>query len=323
MRPQPPWLQVALALAIVAALMVFAVNITKHESLADSGLTVRGKRDILLVKAGVSTPTNIGTTAHTHTSKADTVIDLPASRDRAGGDQFSLSFRLHVLNPDARTSRCLLLWGDQNYVTFKAVGGRSARGVASMEHLLVFMPMVWLETVPDPQTGRLVRKVHVYFNTNNKVLNVCTGVLQERLHDISRHGSLITVTFTDYSVNLVSKGCVCTLYENMDLIGTASVEHDTIRRNAGLLYVLPSPDTVPSIRKFGRRAPRAPDDDGDAPIKVSDLSYHNYELGAAEITKKQRGDLRYDPVKAKEAPSSVYDVTQDLAYHQLTTPAYA
>lgn len=320
-----PWVQVSLALAIVAALMVCAIRITKTESLADSGLAAPGPRDILILKTGVSTPTNIGTTAHTHTSKADTVLDLPPSRDRAGGDQFTLSFRLRVLNPDLRTSRCLLLWGDQNYVTFKATGGSRAKGVDSMQHLLVFMPMIWMDTAVDPQTGRPVRTIRVYFNCNNKVLNVCTGVLRERLHDVSRHGSLITVTFADYSVNLVSKGCVCNLYENMDLIGSASVEHDTMRRNAGLMYVLPAPETIPGIRKFGRadHVPVSEDGDGNTNIKISDLSYHNYELGANEITRKQRGELRYHPTKPKDQPSSVYDVTRDLAYHQLVTPVFA
>ena len=272
---------------------------------------------MLLLRAPTTSNTTFGTTVVTHSSKADTIYDLKPSRDRDGGDQLSLSFRLKILDTERDTDRCLLLWGDKNYVKFEPVGDADA---SPIEHLLVFMPMIWMRTFKDEKTGKKDRALHVYFNCNNKVLNECVGNIGEPLTDLVRHGVIITVAFTDYSVNLASKGCMCSLYVNARLVASTKVEYDTIRRNIGLLYVLPSTSLVPGIRK-GVKV----DDESDAAnVQISDLSYHNYEIGVTEITDKIRGDMQYD--RDRDVPrekNRAYDATRDLAYHNLITPVYA
>lgn len=320
------WQQVVLSVVALLLLVVISSRIVRQEALVDSGLIPVRQQDVLLLRTPTSSGITLGTSAFTHPSKADTIFDLMPSRDREGGDQLSLSFRLKLINSLERTDRCVLLWGDKNYVDFAPVD----KAGANLAHLLVFMPMIWIST-EQTADGQMKHKISVYFNCNSKVFNVCSGYIESepgadgggRLRfDLERDGVLVTVAFTDYSVNMASKGCMCNLYVNARLAGTVKVEHDTIRRNIGLLYILPDTSVIAGINKRIRS-----DSPGAATsnVKISELSYHNYELGVSEISEKVRGVFQYTEDKkigGEHDKSGVYDATQDLAYHNLVTPVY-
>jgi len=310
------WLQVVLSIVALLVLIAICSKIVRQEALVDSGLVPIRQQDVLLLRPSTGSSMVIGTSAFTHPSKADTIYDLMPSKDRAGGDQLSLSFRLKLVDASQKTNRCLLLWGDKNYVDFEPVDGAGAE----LSHLLVFMPMIWLSTDDE---GR--HRISVYFNCNKTVFNVCSGEVEDperTLFDLQSDGALVTVAFTDYSVNLVSKGCMCSLYINARLSATAKVEHDTIRRNIGLMYILPDTNIVPGINKLV-----AHDNPGtvSSNVRISELSYHNYEIGVTEISEKARGSFAYTSDRqlgGKDDASGVYDATRDLAYHNLVTPIY-
>ena len=310
------WVQIVLSVVSLLVLIAISARVVRQEALVDSGLIPIRQQDVLLLRPSTGSNMVIGTSAFTHPSKADTIYDLMPSKDRAGGDQLSLSFRIKLVDAQQATNRCLLLWGDRNYVEFTPVQGSGA----PLSHLLVFMPMIWLST-DDNGTHR----ISVYFNNNNKVFNVCSGQIEDperAMFDLQSDGAIITVAFTDYSVNLVSKGCMCSLYVNARLSASAKVEHDTIRRNIGLMYILPDTSVVPGINKLV-----AHDEPGSTTsnVRISELSYHNYELGVSEISNKVRGTFKYTADKklgGKDDESGVYDATQDLTYHSLVTPIY-
>jgi hypothetical protein len=313
------WLQVILSVVALLVLITISARIVRQEALVDSGLIPIRQQDALLLRPSTGSGMVIGTSSFTHPSKADTIYDLMPSKDRAGGDQLSLSFRLKLVSLQERTDRCILLWGDKNYVDFTP---KETTG-AKMSHLLVFMPMIWIST-EYTSDKKVKHKLSVFFNCNKKAFNVCTGYIETdppRL-DLTKDGAVITVAFTDYSVNLVSKGCMCSLYVNARLAGSVKVEHDTIRRNIGLMYILPDTSVLKGINDRV-----AHDDPGKATsnVRISDLSYHNYELGVTEISDKVRGVLQYTSDRdlgGKNDTSGVYDATQDLTYHNLITPVY-
>jgi hypothetical protein len=310
------WLQVILAVVSLLVLIAISAKVVRQEALVDSGLVPIRQQDVLILRPATATGMVVGTSAFTHPSKADTVYDLMPSKDRAGGDQMTLSFRLKLVDAAQKTDRGLVLWGDKNYVDFTPLQGTGT----TLSHLLVFMPMIWLST--DDNNNHVVS---VYFNCNKKVFNMCSGMIEDpewSLFDLQSDGVIITAAFTDYSVNLVSMGCMCSLYANARLIATAKVEHDTIRRNIGLMYILPDTSVVPGVNKLVQH-----DDHGVATsnVRVSELSYHNYELGVTEISEKVRGSFRYTADRKlgdKEDVSGSYDATRDLTYHNLITPVY-
>jgi hypothetical protein len=303
------WVQVLLAVAVILALTAVAMRVVRVESLADSKLAPTRQQDAMILDAPTSSEAKIGTSASTHTTKADTIFDLQPPNNRVGGDQFSLSFRLKLKDANKLTNRCLLLWGDPNYVKFK-----SSSIDSTIKHLLVFMPMIWLSTSSGDKG--LVHAVDVNFNGTGSILNVCSGVIENddgtRQFDIQKQGVMITVTFADYYVNESTRGCLCNLYVNTRLAGSVKVAGDSIRRNPGLMYILPS--VIDGISDTRRTS-------GVDNVEVSGLSYHNYELDIATIEKKVRGAIVYTrDVKMSGGGGAVYDATRDLSYHGLVTP---
>lgn len=308
------WLQVVLAAVALLVLITISARIVRQEALVDSGLVPVRQQDALLVRPPQRSQTVIGTTAFTHPSKAEAIYDLLPSRNRQGGDQLSLSFRLKLVNSEEPVNRCILLWGDKNRVDVKPVDPNHS----SMQHLWTFMPMIWMST-RETNTPDEKYKLHVYFNCVNKIFNVCEGYINNRTVDLVNNGAIITVTFTDYAVNLVSKGCMCNMYVETTPVATTKVPGDNIRRNIGLMYILPGTETVPGINDQVR--PR--DEAGSlSNVQISDLSYHNYELGVSEMNRKMRGTLRYTEDKKIDEGSGAYDASEDLTYHNLVTPVY-
>lgn len=310
-------MQVLLAAVALLALMALAARIVNQESLVESGLAPSRQLDLLLIKPTTGTARSIGTSVLTHPSKADDIQDLQPSRDRLGGDQFSLSFRMKLVDLETPTDRCILLWGDPNYVKFKPQDSG-----APIEHLLVFMPMIWLSTEPSENPNGMPRhKITVFFNGTGSILNQCTGDVESEpaTFDLQRTGAVITVTFMDYYVNATSRGCICSVYVNSRLAASAQVEESSIRRNSGIMYVLPDPSVLGGISTLVK--PRNPSN-----VRLSELSYHNYELSLSDIMRKIRGNFVYTTqtsLDAESSPSGVYDATRDLSYHNLVTPIYA
>ena len=303
------WVQVLLAVAVILILTAVAMRVVRVESLADSKLAPTRQQDALILDAPTSSEVKIGTSASTHTTKADTIFELQPPNNRVGGDQFSLSFRMKLKNANTATNRCLLLWGDPNYVQFKSTSIDS-----TLKHLLVFMPMIWLSTSPGDNGP--VHAIDVNFNGTGSILNVCSGVIDggdvTRQFDIERQGALITVTFADYYVNASTRGCLCNIYVNTRLVGSLKVAGDSIRRNPGLMYILPSViDGISDTRRTSNVGN----------VEISNLSYHNYELDMATIQKKAQGKIAYTrDVKMGGGGGAMYDATRDLSYHGLVTP---
>lgn len=301
------WVQVLAALVCIAVLIAIAARVVRQEALVEAKLIAPKKQDVLVLRELTSTSRAIGTNASTHSTKADTIFDLAPSRDRRGGNQFSVSFRCHLINSTLPTERCLLLWGDPNYVKFD-----SSTSSKQLQHLLVFMPMITIGMQGDK------RVVRVHFNTTGSILNTCQGALETEppTFDLEKDGAVVTATFTDYDVNASSHGCMCNLYVDTRLVGVTKVEGSSIRRNPGLLYVLPSTDLVSGIARD-----QSPTNAGN--VKVGELSYHNYEMDVRSIATKAQGKMTFSKVDMVHEAHAEYDASRDLAYHGLVTPFYS
>ena len=301
--------QVVMSIVALFILVSIATFVVRQESLAGSGLTPLRQQDELLLSHVTSSQVTFGTSAATHPSKADAIMDLQPSHNRVGGDQFSLSFLLKF-KEDVATSRCLLLWGDPNMVKFNVADGES-----SIQHLLVFMPMIWLSALPSASSrGSPQHQITVYFNCMGSVRQSCTALLQKDpgSFDIVREGALITVTFRDYDINKASRGCMCNIYVNSQNVGVAKVPDESIRRNPGLMYVLPDKSLVPGISDSATHT-----DSNPSRLSINNLSYHNYELTPTDIMAKMRGSFKYtrDRPLDDKRKSATYDASNDLMYH--------
>lgn len=281
----------------------------------------RERADVQILRVATGSGQVVGTTLDTHPSKAESVLDLRPSSNQPGGDQFSLSFRIAMVDGTFPVDRCVLLWGDPNRVKFSSPGG----GAESIEHMLVFAPMIWLSTAPaegdDEGDGDARYRVNVFFNTTNTVRNECAGDLRPRKNlgrtvvDVER-GCVVTVTFSDYSVNGLASGCICKVYVETALVASVTVRGESIRRSSGLMYILPS-------LGLGLDDTHVERDTSPSNIKLWDLSYHNYEMRVADIQAKMAGTIEYvkNPPISREPHSVVYDPRQDMTYQYLASPS--
>ena len=295
------WLQVLLSAVVLVVLMSFATWLVNRESLAKSGLVQVKQLNRLIFKEETRTPMTFGTSKHTHPSRATRIFDLQPSYNRPTGDQFSLSFRLKLKDSTKELKKSILLWGDPNYVKFKA-------GDTPLDHLLVFAPMIRIEpsiSVGDNTADQLTaHKIVVYFNCVGSILNICEAPIPAQAVDLDKQGVLVTVTFADYVINSLSRGCRCNVFIGTQLAGSEMVPSESIRRNAGLLYIFPG---------VGMSSDQTNETTTDR-LRVSELSYHNYDLTVQDVASKDRGRMSFNNDSAEEKVSRLYDPTGDVAY---------
>lgn len=297
--------QVAIALTALVLLFILTTYVVKRETLTSSGLTAVVKQDALLVKPPTRSPITFGTTLTTHPSKADKVVELQPSRNQSGGDEFTLSFTLKLADLQAKTSRCLLLWGSPQYVDFVTADKSS-----HLRHLLIFMPMIYLHCVPDPNNPSITKhQLHVHFNCTNTVLRSAVVDLDNTKNLIDLlEGVLVTVTFSDYNINMQSHGCECCVYLNTTLAQIEKVERQTIRRSPGLLYILPSLNLVQGLNDLITSK-----DETVSNAILADISYHNYVLPVSKMMLKVKNKMHY--TTASEMGESVrYDASRDRSW---------